>query len=155
LKIDQARADRDTPQQQYGPKQIETGVAGESGIEGRHWSLVVSRSLRQTWRPRASGRLAKSTAHIRVVVPSGAPDPAFRRRWHEPRLLAAFRLLGLYCPSITITGAALAITGPSLPAVAASMRMTWPGSGGTSPMRRASTSIRSGSRSDASSRRSA
>ena len=53
------------------------------------------------------------------------------------------------------TGAALAITGPCASADVASMRITCPGAGGTSPMRRASTSIRSGSRSDASSSRNA
>ena len=60
-----------------------------------------------------------------------------------------------YCPGITVTGSALAITGPCASPVVTSMRITCPGSGGTSPMRRASTSMRSGSRNEASSSRSA
>ena len=57
-----------------------------------------------------------------------------------------------YCAT-TITGALLAMTGPCVSAPLPSMRITCPGSGGTRPMRRASRSILSGSRSDASSSR--
>ena len=57
-----------------------------------------------------------------------------------------------YCAT-TITGALLAMTGPGVSAPLPSMRITCPGSGGTRPMRRASRSILSGSRSDASSSR--
>ena len=49
----------------------------------------------------------------------------------------------------TTTGSALAITGTFESADALSMWITCPGSGGTSPMRRAITSMRSGSRNEA------
>jgi len=81
----------------------------------------------------------------------------------QPSLLGTFGskirthkiLLESYRPDHSDTGVALAITGPLESAAALSMRMTWPGTGGTKPMRRAITSMRSGSRSEACSRRSA
>jgi len=39
-----------------------------------------------------------------------------------------------YWPAITVTGPALAITGPWAPALVASMRITCPGVGGTRPI---------------------
>ena len=61
--------------------------------------------------------------------------------------------LPCYGGHLTITGSTLAITGAFDSAAALSMRITCPGSGGTNPMRRAITSIRSGSRKEACSSR--
>jgi hypothetical protein len=85
-------------------------------------------SLRQTWRPIYNQAAAKI-------------QPSFARRTGEspvPTQSHAYR------PGNTTTGSALAITGAFESPLALSMWITCPGSGGTSPMRRAITSIRSG-----------
>ena len=117
---------------------------GASGL--RKMSLTTG--LRQTLAAHLSGG-----PPIKFVWgrPPSAVQPSAARLADE----CVRRYANIYCPGITVTGMALAITGPCASPEVASMRITCPGSGGTSPIRRASTSMRSGSRNDASSSRSA
>src|SRR5579872_2198930 len=139
LQKNQAAANRHAPQQHHDAEKIQSGVLGESGIQGCHETLRIKEVFRQTWRPNYEQAAAEML-------------PSFSRRGQIQRVQP---LQIFYCPATTITGVLLAMTGPCPSEGIASIRMTCPGSGGTRPMRRASRSIRSGSRREASSRRSA
>src|ERR1700691_1335846 len=137
LQVNQAQTNGPAPQKEYGGQQVEPDVGGIARRTGCH-QIDLPDKKRATDLRRLS----------RIIL--SFPDPCSSvqirgLRFHQPD----------YGTEITDTEATLAITGVPASGNAESIRITCPARGGSMPYSRANLSMRSGERSEASSRRSA